>query len=282
MSKYDLSWDETKYNRFIREGRGKGVGEGYKPWLTVHDVPSIGIASKHPGWKSNRLHHLLSHNELHCLLIYEWLDSVIDIREQYPMDLNTTLKIAEEAGIKHPVNRESKFPYVMTTDFMITILKDGKEVNVVRTVKPYKELEKRRVIELFEIERCYWQLYNVDWGIVTDKDLPKTLYQNIDWVYSDYRLESTGNLTIEDKILLCEILKDRLENSNGKVAYIARNFDKEQNLEPGTGLSLFKHLVAIKEIKMDMMSSLCTTFTTDSIIEIIYKDKRRYEHDKSV
>lgn len=31
MSKYDLSWDEKKYNKKIKEGRGQGTGSGYKP-----------------------------------------------------------------------------------------------------------------------------------------------------------------------------------------------------------------------------------------------------------
>ena len=40
-----------------------------------------------------------------------------------------------------------------------------------RTVKPSKDLNKPRVIELFEIEREYWNNRGVDWAIVTEKEI---------------------------------------------------------------------------------------------------------------
>lgn len=71
-SKYD--WNEAKFERFIKEGRGKGEGNDYKPWLTIQDVPSSGRRTRGPGWKTNRLHHTLSDHETSYLYLLDWAD----------------------------------------------------------------------------------------------------------------------------------------------------------------------------------------------------------------
>lgn len=62
----------------------------------------------------------MSTNELRYFYILEWSDAITDIREQFPLELEDTLRIADELGIKHPVDNVSKFHKVFTTDFMIT------------------------------------------------------------------------------------------------------------------------------------------------------------------
>ena len=130
MSKYNLNWDENKLKKYISEGRSQGVGKDYKPWITIHDFPSEGFSSRQPGWKFNRVCHFLSNNELRYFYSLEWADNVTDIREQYPMKLEDTLKIAEQLGIKHPINTKNDVPYVMSSDFMITMSVNGKETDI--------------------------------------------------------------------------------------------------------------------------------------------------------
>lgn len=63
--------------RKIKEGRGQGHFSEYKPWLTVHDVPSTGVVTRILGWKSGRLHHYLSeHFELAHHYQMEWSEQV--------------------------------------------------------------------------------------------------------------------------------------------------------------------------------------------------------------
>lgn len=50
-SRYD--WTQAKFERYVKEGRGKGRGKDYKPWITIRDFPSVGRASRSPGWKSD-------------------------------------------------------------------------------------------------------------------------------------------------------------------------------------------------------------------------------------
>ncbi len=274
MSKYRFTWDEKKLQKYISEGRGQGIGQDYKPWITIHDFPSNGFSSRQPGWKSNRVCHFLSHHELRMFYLLEWSDDVIDIREQYPMDLSETMDIADKLGIKHPEDRESKTPYVMTSDFMITLNVQGKEVYKVRTVKPASNLEKKNTIEHFEIERRYWAQKGIDWGIVTDNDIPRILTSNIEWAYYSYYLEDGNEISVSELLYYGELLKDRLEKETGKIVHIASKFDSEINLEPGTSLDIIKHLIARKEIIMDMMTKSCSSCSTDSIKRIIRKNDR--------
>uniref|UniRef100_UPI0040380DE2 hypothetical protein n=1 Tax=Vibrio anguillarum TaxID=55601 RepID=UPI0040380DE2 len=99
-SKYAPS--ETKYKRWIKEGRGNGFGSDYLPWITVRDVPSDGRSHRVFGHKSQRTHHLLSDLELAVFLTLEWNSQTTDIREQFPLKREETLNIALDNGIKHP------------------------------------------------------------------------------------------------------------------------------------------------------------------------------------
>ncbi|MGP0580112.1 hypothetical protein ACTP13_24345 [Paenibacillus peoriae] len=123
MSKIRSSNSIASIQRKIKEGRGQGHFSEYKPWLTVHDVPSIGIVTRILGWKSGRLHHYLSeHFELARHYQMEWSKQVIDIREQFPLfPLDKTLYIAQKLGIKHPTDPKNKLPIIMTTDMLLTV-----------------------------------------------------------------------------------------------------------------------------------------------------------------
>ena len=45
-----------------------------------------------------------------------------------------------------------------------------------------------------EIEREYWQRRNIDWGIVTDKEIPKILCENVKWVRKEYHNSDVSKL----------------------------------------------------------------------------------------
>src|SRR3954466_14591115 len=90
------------FERWIAEGRGAGEGPNYSPWFTVQDVASTGYVSRVRGWKTRRQHHLLSNIETGYFYTLEWAPGVIDIREQFPLRLDTTQRIAAERGIIHP------------------------------------------------------------------------------------------------------------------------------------------------------------------------------------
>ncbi|MCM3715861.1 TnsA endonuclease N-terminal domain-containing protein [Alkalihalobacillus oceani] len=253
MAKRKYGWTEDKIARFIKEGRGQGELSNYKPWLTIYDVPSNGRVHRIQGLKTERIHHFLSDFERGYFYLAEWSDQVIDIREQFPLDREVTTTIAERIGIKHPEDPTSKTPIVMTTDFYITTRINEKIINFARTVKPSKELNSSRVIEKFEIERVYWEEKNIEWGIVTEKELPKETIQNIEWLRSSRELSEDINPTLK------EILLNHLIKETEPLIKVLNDFDIDYQLTEGTALAIFKHMLAQKRITVDVTKKIDLT-----------------------
>ncbi|WP_242038044.1 TnsA endonuclease C-terminal domain-containing protein [Tolypothrix sp. FACHB-123] len=244
MARCTREWSQAKFERYIKEGRGQGSGENYKPWISVSDFPSMGRSARSPGWKTNRVHHLLSDHERRLFYLFEWSDMVVDIREQFPLlDLDLCTSIARDMGMKYPTDPVSGTPYVLTTDFMLTVNQSGKSVQIARTVKPSSDLEKKSVAEKFELERRYYADQNIDWGIVTEKEIPRLLVLNIEWIHSSYSLEATSEMEVEQLRGLSTILKSRLQKSSATINKVTTALDREMNIEAGTSLMLFKHLL---------------------------------------
>lgn len=249
MAKRRYRFDEDKIQRYIKEGRGQGRGKDYKPWLSIHDFPSMGKVSRCNGWKTNRVQHFMSENETRYFYLVEWPDKVIDIREQYPiLDREETMKIAERKGIRYPVDQETRTPLVITTDFLLTINENGRLYDIARTIKQSADLDKSRVIEKFEIERYYWQERGIDWGIVTEQEINKEMASNIEWVHSAYNLEDIDEIDKSSLMKYIPALKDRLFNNGAAIQTILDSMDFEYHMQPGVSLYLFRHLIATKQL----------------------------------
>ena len=144
MAKNKLSWSEEKYKRLIREGRGQGIGKEYKPWLTIHDFPSLGRVSRIFGWKTGRIHHLFSDLQTRYFYMLEWEDTVIDIREHFPLlDIEDTIKDRDDLRFEIFTDKDSGVPYVINTNFLITLKNTNGSISyLARTVKMASDLEK--------------------------------------------------------------------------------------------------------------------------------------------
>jgi hypothetical protein len=268
MARNRGDWTQAKFERYVKEGRGKGTGKNYKPWITIRDFPSRGRVSRSPGWKSERIHHFMSDWELRFFYLLEWSNAVKDIREQYPLlDLDLALCIANEMKIEYPRDRKSGTPYVLTTDFMLTVKQGAKPIQIARTVKLAKELEKKRVLELLQLEQRYWDRQNIDWAVVTEQNICKILTDNIKWVHPAYKWELAEEKNQENCYYLSNILKERLTTEKTKINTITTALDKEMSLTSGTSLSLFKHLIARKEIIVDMLETKLSSSSHTTIIK---------------
>lgn len=51
--------------RKLKEGHGQGIGIGYKPWLVIQDVSSLGRSTRLKGIKFPRQYEFLSDLKLH-------------------------------------------------------------------------------------------------------------------------------------------------------------------------------------------------------------------------
>lgn len=237
--------DTKTIERRIAEGRGQGEGKDYISWIKVSDFSSLGFSSRPWSPKTEREHHLFSKLELNYFRILEFSPVVLDIREQYPLlPQEETIAIAERLEINYPLE-EDRTPIVMTTDFLLTVsLGDGKTELQARSVKPSSLLKKPRTLEKLEIERQYWNARSVDWGIVTEHEIPPNQLKNIEWVYS-YR--DSSNLNLDENVLadLSYELTSRVLNSpNCPLAQVADEIDKILHLRRGDSLRVVKHLIA--------------------------------------
>ena len=243
MAKRTRSWNRTKYEQYIKSGRGLGEGSSYLPWVSVHDFSSHGIVSRIAGHKANRVHHFLSRNEPNYFFLLEWSDKVLDIREQFPLcDVELAADIAQKAGIEYPRDNISGFPYVLTCDFMITTTEGLKA----RTIKCASELQNQRTVEKLEIERRYWEYVGVDWKIVTEHEIPKQKCRNIEWLYVSADIpEYLSNDQIRQELFY-------QVNSAVPMTMAVETIDNRYGLPPGSGLRLLKNMIWHKELTCDM------------------------------
>lgn len=128
-----------------------------------------------------------------------------------------------------------------------------KSIFVARSIKASHELESKGTIDRFEFERRYWGKKGVDWGIVTNKEIPNIKAQNIEWLHSTLELEHNEIFSWHDKENLCnDLLGLILKNLYRNTREIINEFDYDKKLEQGTGLLIFKYLIMKKIIHVDI------------------------------
>ena len=175
-----------------RQGRGRGDGPDYKPWLYVHDVASRGRSSRIA--TGGRVLHTLSDWETAAFRDFQWDPTVVEVKEQFPLVLEDTLRIAAAMKVRHPSDGQPREPIVMTTDFLVTRMIGGLLVPSAYAVKENGALDLslartrgqmvsiRRTRQKLEIERRYWLERETGWTWLTEDHLSKVRKGNIEWV----------------------------------------------------------------------------------------------------
>jgi hypothetical protein len=262
MAKYKGEISQAAIDRKRKEGRGQGEGHSYLPWLTIHEVPSDGRAHQIAGWKTEgRDHQLLSDGELDCFYVFEWAKNVIDIREQYPLPLEATLKIAESMGVKHPSHPTSKHPIIMTTDFLLTVQQGDQKFYHPWSFKYAKDLNVKslRTAEKLEIERVYWNsIRHSPWSIVTELQRPTTLVRNVEIIHESIDL-THFNITSNAVDDISAWLSPRIQRQDIPLRDLASECDRSLGFiksEVGTSLRVIYHLIANRRWIIDMNSPI--------------------------
>ncbi|TBL68367.1 TnsA endonuclease C-terminal domain-containing protein [Paenibacillus thalictri] len=259
MSKRQRKTTQAVIEKRIKEGRGTGHFSDYKPWLTIHDVPSQGVVTRILGWKSDRLHHYFSeYFELAHHYQLEWALGCCDIREQYPLlPLEKTLFIADKLGVKHPVDPKTKHPIVMTTDMLLTVQTEDDVRFVAHTIKPKSKLNKR-VLEKFEIEKVFFKDASIEWALITEHQINYELVKNVEWLHSAKNLE--GNQISKQLIKDLEpILYEAIHSQDRPLAKTTLQFDESEGLNPGTCMFVVRHLIANRLWEVDMNKRIVPT-----------------------
>ncbi|ALC87386.1 hypothetical protein AM499_17370 [Bacillus sp. FJAT-22090] len=271
MSKNKYSWTEQKIARFYKEGRGSGELNHYLPWLTIQDVPSDGRSHRPKGWKTGRIHQLLSDLELSYFYYLEWSKKVIDIREQYPIERENTLQIASEKNIPHPFDKSTQTPIVMTTDFLITCRVNNNIIHLARSIKPSIKLEEDGVMGKLEIERQYWEDRDIEWALIDEKVMSTQFKKNMKYIHEYYNLEK-GQEEELSLHFLDYLAKELQLNPTKQLATCCDEFDSLYNLDDGSSIYYMRHLYARQYIEACDMEKTIQPHNI-SLSEIIFNER---------
>ncbi len=270
MGKYNSNILTTKFvQKYMKDRIWERDKSEYIPFLNVRSVPTKGKANRIMGWKTGREHHFLSKLEYAAFYYFDWSDDVLDIKEQYPLlPMEALQNIAVEAGIDYPsFNNE---PIIMTTDFFITTKRNGKIVHYARTVKPSTDLSNKRIIEKFEIERRFFNSKNIDWGIITEKELSNVFTTNMEILHSN-KLINNGTI-LEDQYIFAmyKHLTEGIENATSKnmpIAYILTQLSKGLSINISDITEIFLKAISDKILVLDIYNKPLniTTLTISDI-----------------
>lgn len=254
MAKRKRMTTDASIARRLREGRGQGNGASYRPWLTVQDIPSQGLTHRIKGWTTGRVHHLFSNLERDVFCLLDWSECVLDIREQYPLlPLEETEGIANQLGIRHPADPRTHHTIVMTTDFLLDVRAGDTTVQQSHTVKPADQLDNPRVLEKLELERQYWQARGVDWGIITEHEIPKPHANNVRLLRSYQQIEQR----LSAEVPFAQMVQFLCDNSSKlALSEVVDRADRHFGLVAGTARTVLYHLFATRQIPYSLFEPL--------------------------
>lgn len=221
--------------------------------LKVTTFSSRGRATRIYSYKTKRIHHLQSNNQLNIFLLFEWIDSIKDIKENVELkNLQATIYNVENLRLDKFEDRETGQLHQLHTNFLIKVLKEEKYEEIAVSVKSLSELERKTVIEKLEIERRYWKAKNIKFYLITEKEIDKQMVENIRWCR-----ETLIDKSIENKAEIVEKLYYFLQEKKEDILQeVLNEFDAEEDVENGTALFIFRYLIAVKEIYINMKEKI--------------------------
>ena len=258
MFRRNKRFTKATHERRLKEGRGKGDGVHYRPYINVQDFSSRGQSNRDFGLTTKRQHDLFSKLEHRIYLVFD-NSGLLDIQEQYPLPLEISLEIAKLCGLRHPSDRWTKEPIPITTDLLLTIPLPIGSRRAARSVKYSKDLSSRRVIEKLELERRCWQYLNTDWGIITERDINPILVRNLLWAYKFRSIDSLYPLSLDDIRAGSKVLTNAISAADSPLCEAALLSDQILGFPKGTSLRIARHLIASRQWCVDMSSLIITT-----------------------
>lgn len=253
MSRGIKKWTEEAIARLQREGRGKGQGPTYSPWIHIVDFYSEGRTHEMYSHKTGRQHQLLSDGERDAFVMLEWMRDVVDIREQYPLDRDVTLELARDIGVRHPYYPGTHVPVVMTLDFLVTKVANGQRYPEAFSVKVQDDLT-RTVVERLELERACCQALGISYQILVKERMPKTKLRNLMWI-RDAQLDSDAVEPFEGfyKEHQARMVQDiRTRRFDGSLVDYCTEYDRRYSVEAGTAMRVARMLIGNRTISMDL------------------------------
>jgi hypothetical protein len=241
-----LQWlTKEEIEKRFANGRGMGRKSEYQPWIHIQEISSDGTSYRVLSHRTGRVVHLLSKLEFLTFSLFDWDESIYDIREQYPIDLETTLEVANKAGIKHP-QKGDKY-HVFTTDLLLDY--DGLESKQIAIqVKYIQDLMDKNVIAKLEIERRSCIAKGMKWKLITELDIPHVQQVNIDWILGGKDLHIGESIQIQ----VYELWEAIKQIPNAKLSKACVDYDKRHGLPLGEALKLARNAFSYRLLAFDI------------------------------
>jgi len=170
----------------IRRGRGVGSGKSYVPWLRVRDVPSRGTSSVLLGVVIPRSFHFLSELETTYFFLVERRPDTVDVQEQWPiLDIEGTLTLASQLGVRHPKRRG--YPEPFTIDLLITSRIDGQLRYRAASIKTKEDAQNPAVKQRLAVEYLWCKSKGIPWTLVDTSSFTKVTLDNLRFARSWFR-----------------------------------------------------------------------------------------------
>lgn len=239
--------NKQQIDKRLREGRGLGNGLEYKPFIYTRDVSSLGRSHRLPGSKCPRLHHLLSDLELAVFLMLDWSPKVLDIREQFPMRVDDTVRISMELGIPHASFKGT--PQVLSSDFLVDF--DNPDMPMMAFQAKYStDLRKPETIERLMLEKRYWEEKGIPWKLVSEKELSRPVQTNIQWLYPANAEKDVPSDELHHYQSL--FVKEFEHSPNMLLTTISQRLDMAYDLQAGLALYWLRQLLARRVFMFDI------------------------------
>lgn len=114
----------------------------------------------------------------------------------------------------------------------------------------------RRVCEKFKIERIYWRRRDIDWGYVTEEDLPLGLIENANLIHPFYFLSDLAPLTEKEVSKIAFYLTSRVRLEEVPLLDIVNDSDQKFGLPPGKSFSVACHLIGRMTWRVDLCNPI--------------------------
>lgn len=213
----------------------------------MREFTSSGRSHRVQSHKTGRIHHLFSDLELSFFLLLDWSDSVVDIRERFPLKRDEAQEIAEHAGLPYPIKRNT--PQVIYSDFLVDV-KGTANKDFIINVRPSSTLSETQVVNSLELERRYWESKDIKQFVATEKQINAESMQNIEML-AQYigDTEAITHKVIEQM----QVVHRQLYN-DPKITIIdaCMKIDRSYGLSIGESFTDLKILLANRVISFDI------------------------------
>jgi hypothetical protein len=239
-----------------RSGCGLGRMGSYVPWVHILSFYSEGRTHEPFSHRfGGRTHQLLSDGEKRAFTVLEWARDVIDVREQYPLPREITLEVAHSLGIKHQYYPGTHLPYVMSLDFLVDRVKDGKTYLQAINVKTADELEDPDVINELEIARATCEGMDIEHHLFISERLDASQkIKNLEWIrdaqLDEYATEPFPGFFEEHMSRMAADIRARQHDVS--LSDYCSGYDRRYSVERGIGMRVARMLLQSRALTMDL------------------------------